>query len=123
MSNFGTKNLKSFLGVFIKAGMVIEPVLEDGKITLMEGLSSGAQLSGEFMAILNIDYSLLIKEWIDLNDEEMKDLDQFVRDNLQLANVDTELFIEQAFSIAIALSSEIKKALSLFKGLKNGENS
>ncbi len=118
MEKHGIDNLKKFILVFIQAGMVVEQVMEDGKVTWVEGVSAGVKLSPELMVLLNTDYALLAKEWLDLDGEENAALTAFVVEHLNLSNDVAEAFIERAFSLAIEISIVGQKIYGLFKGLK-----
>lgn len=98
----GIENLKLVVRFAIDLGMEIDKKLEDGKITIWEGLG----LIPELKALPNIiAHSEDIRnEFLDLDDSEKTELVGFVKDNFDIENDKVESIIEKSIDMITALS-------------------
>ena len=109
----GIENLKVALVAAISLGEKIEGKLDDGKLTGAEALSIAV---GSFGSIVKVVKSAkqIKAEYLDLDEQETKELGQLIKDELELENENIEVAIEKAIDFLYALDEMI----DAIKGVK-----
>ena len=104
------ENFKKVVKELCDVGEVTEKALEDGKISLIEGLSIGKETLD--LAFVYKKIPLAIDEYKNASQEQKQEAGQFIKDELDLVNDNIELIAETAFTMLIeALTVFSKKKL------------
>lgn len=111
--DYSKKAIKSLAEIAVK----IESKNEDGKVTLMEAFSVAI---GNFNSIVSVikNASYLKKEYLDYTDEERAEIQEYLKEELDLEDDVVEVLIEKTFNVAIDLADLIESYLEAIKASK-----
>jgi len=102
----GIEKIKNALSVVIETAEKVDQALaDDGKISLFEGVGIAIK-AVKFIGVVK-DAEELQTEFMDMDDDEKQELINYVADELELTNEETEEKIEAIFSALITLAVEI----------------
>lgn len=104
--SMGFKETKEVLAFAMALGKAIELAKEDGKITLSDAPNFLPALLALFPAIDEAE--AIPMEFKVSTPEEIAELKQYVKDNLDLKDDELELFIEDAFKVALDILLLVK---------------
>lgn len=109
------ENLLKAVSTIIKTAESVDKALRDDKVTVTEGIAIGITVI-PWIGLFKNFHKILedMKQW---NDTSLEQTIQFVRDDLQLTNPNTEAIVEQAVEIlfrfayvVVAPGQELAKA-------------
>lgn len=92
---FGIEKLKEVGLVLCKFGMELENALEDGKLSLWEGIDVIIGVGPQAMALVD-DFGQIKDEFADLSVEETDELVEYITSELDLQSASVEDVIESA---------------------------
>ena len=101
----GIDALKNAIGSTIKIAKTADLALEDGKVSIMEGVKLAMAGFSFWNAVKNV--AQLKAEYLDLDEAEKAELIAYFAQEFDLKNDDTELLIEQVFAGLLQLGNLI----------------
>jgi hypothetical protein len=97
------ENLKKALLTVIETGEATVDALEDGKISIGEGVAITWKAIGFIKVVQN--FSAIKDEYIALNQDEILELTEWFNEEFDIVNEDAEAVVELIFSVIINLGS------------------
>jgi len=97
------ENLKKALLTVIETGEATVEALEDGKISIGEGVSITWKAIGFIKVVQN--FSAIKDEYIALTEQQKIELIEWFNEEFDIANEDAEAVVELIFSVIINLGS------------------
>lgn len=111
----GTADLKILLALLIEIGNVADAVGRDTTIARWGKLFN---LIDEVAALGSIHLDQVVPEFKDLDEAEQADLKAFLKEKLQLADVNLEAAIEKGLDIVTDAVKLVENSISLVKSFK-----
>jgi len=103
----GIDELKEAAKAVIVFGTKLEEVLEDGKVTLMEGLSVVISTAPDAFELVR-DAKVIREEFLDLDPVEKQELLEYVVEELDLKADGVEAVAEAGFNVLISLDTLVR---------------
>ncbi|HQK28454.1 MAG TPA: hypothetical protein PLC85_11060 [Smithellaceae bacterium] len=97
------ENLKKAVSKVITTAMVVDQKLEDGKITMPEGMTIAVSAVGWIWIFKN--FRKVIEDFKALDEEGVATLIETIKSELDLRNDSAEAVVEQALEIIIRLAA------------------
>lgn len=101
------ENLKKAVSKLITTAMVVDQKMDDGKITIPEGMSIAVSAIGWVWIFKN--FKAIIEDFTGLDEAGVGTLTDHVRTELDLRNDVAEAVVEQALEIILRLASVMVK--------------
>jgi len=108
---YGTEKLKEALLVLIRFSDALDKRLDDGKLSLVEGITLVPKLTK--LPQIIADFESIKNEFLDLDEIEKAEINQFIKDELDLVNDKVEDLIESVFDLGLAVASVVDKVREL----------
>lgn len=101
------ENLKKAVSKLITTAMVVDQKMDDGKITIPEGMSIAVSAIGWVWIFKN--FKAIIEDFTGLDEAGVAEITDHIRDELDLRNDVAEAVVEQALEIILRLTAVMVK--------------
>lgn len=108
---YGIEKLKEALLVLIKFSEALDKRLDDGKLSLVEGITLVPKLTK--LPQIIADFESIKNEFLDLDEVEKAQISQFIKDELDLENDGVEALIESVFDLGLSITAVVDRVRDL----------
>ena len=113
---FGIKNLKYLIALPVELGNIADSIGSES-INWRRWFKL-VDILGPAVDLLKVDWSMVKKEYEDLDEAEQAEIKEFVAEKFDIHNDKLEAVIEESFSMLFSIGELISNAIALFKNIK-----